>query len=91
MNTEKSSTGRILKGSYLSKIHTLAAVQPLSAKARRVNKLKNKPEGRTQHFWKYNLCAAAYDEVYCREYAEEYLGYLERDLVRSHGRVSGPS
>jgi predicted amidohydrolase len=59
------------------KVVRLAAAQPLSAKARRMIKFKDNPEGRRQHFLKYNIGASTYDEAYAREYGEEYLGYLE--------------
>ena len=74
--TANSSDGRTVR---------LAAAQIWSAKTRIARRLRN-PVKRNEHFLKYNLGAATYDEAYARAYGEEYLGYLEQWVRKAADR-----
>ncbi len=58
----------------------LAAGQIKSARGRRMEKLKDDPIARNEHFKKYNINAVTYDPKYVREYGEEYLPFLETQV-----------
>jgi predicted amidohydrolase len=64
----------------------LAAAQIWSAKTRVARRLQRYPVRRNEHFLKYNIGAATYDEAYARAYGEEYLGYLEQWVRKAADR-----
>ena len=59
----------------------LGAAQIWSAKTRVARRFLSNPVARNEHFKKYNLGAATYDEDYARAYGEEYLTYLTSQIA----------
>jgi len=64
----------------------LAAAQILSSNACIMQGLANDPVNRNEHFKKYNINAATFDEAYTRANGEEYLGYLEAQVREAANR-----
>jgi len=79
-------SSRSTANSREAKAARLAAAQIWGAKARVARRLARNPVKRNEHFLKYNIGAATYDEAYARAYGEEYLTYLEQWVRRAAGR-----